>query len=939
MAQGQTLITQVTDKATTTPPPPSEAKIENPNAVTDGTNEDELLAADPKAAPKALPSPFDLIPVGINLGERTITLATLVRGAENGIQAVDFSRWSIPYNEVLKALQFTATPLENNLVELRSPAAVLRLDLTELTSDPQLGLVFTVAQIRDLLQVPVEFDIAEYAIVFTPEWLGLQRSGLGARYPLPERPIILEGLPRLEAPDLTISTIAQETEISGGGDQPTTYEGEMIGIGTFFGGSWYSKIDQPDLTDSRTWQLEELQYLRQTPSTDYVIGDQQTFWPEGSGRYTGLSIIRRFGFQPPNIFTSADDGFNPQQRLNSDRLERDIRGRAEPGTLVQLVNKNGNIIIGEQLVDNTGIFRFENIASASTTRGSGGLSGNRYELRLYPDGQLSAFPEIRDAQFTSLPGQLSQGTSAILLSAGFERLRQGDRFFGSLDDQLQGGIAYRWGATENLTLGTGLFYDEQLKGLGEFFFQPGRLPLRVTGSATFNSDEQRGEEKGDTRYDLNLRFNPSQRFDFEFDKDELSERIRARWEPSRDLRLAFNSSSGNQTAQVTWRIFPGVSSQLGWNFNEKALEGGINFGGSLALGEVLISNSLNFNADESPDWRLRAQYKNLSLDHRLRNQQISSELEYFFRNSARRSDYNHSLFSRYQNSDKGANELVVTGWRYSSNSSVGDRLSNWNINLGYGIGTQGTGWQVSLGTNQLFGLSLTARYQDISLSSNEPSFSILLSSNALLSPTLSLKPSRFERLRTEGGIAVIPFIDSNGNGMQDRDEPIYLEGINAGTADFLFLINDQPGSRFSEYDADLRQRGIFVRLPPDIYRFDVDPAGLPLGWQTSQSAFAVEVNAGSYTPIYLPLIRSYIVAGIVVNNEGRPVGGIRVEAISTENPRDRVFSVTNGAGIYYLESLGLGEYELFIDGKPATPRLLRVEADFEEITEVNLQAQ
>ncbi|AMA10150.1 hypothetical protein AWQ23_12945 [Picosynechococcus sp. PCC 73109] len=886
---------------------------------------------------ETFPASFDLIPVGIKLGDRTANPGTLVRGSENGIQAIDFSNWAIAYNDVLKALQFTATPLADGTIELRSPAAVIRLDPSLLDTDPQLGLVFTVTQIRDLLQIPVEFDISEYAIVLTPEWLRASGSlGLTGRYSLPERTIVLEGLPRIEAPNLSFSAIGQEIRVTGGGDRPTEYEGDLVGIGTFFGGSWYSKIDQRDLTDPRSWQLEEFQYLRQTPSTDYVIGDQRTFWPEGSGRYTGVSIVRRFGFQPPTEFTNASNGFNPQQRLNSDRLERDIRGRAEPGTLVQLVNKNGNLIVGEQLVDQSGIYRFENIPSASTNKGRGGIAGNRYELRLYPNGQLSAFPEIRAAEFSSLPGQLSKGTSALLLSAGFERLRQADTFFGSLSDDLQGGFAYRWGATDNLTLGTGLFYDGQLKGLGEFFFQPGRLPLRITGAATFNSDEQ----QSDLRYDLNVRFNPGQRFDFEFDKDELSERIRTRWDVSDNFRLAFNSNSSDQIAQATWRLFPGFSTRVGWSFNNKALEGGFDLSG--ALGDLLIRNSVTFSADQSPDWRLFSRYQNLTLDHRLRDRQIATEVEYFFRNPEALVDTGHSVFARYQSSpnednEARTNELLVAGWRYEMNSTVGDRLSDWIVDLGYGVGTQGAGWQIAVTTNQLLGLNLTARYQDISLTGNESSFSLLIGSDAILSPNFSLKPSRFERLRTEGGIVVIPFIDANRNGVQDETETAYLQGIEAETADFLFLINEQPINRFSEYEPDLRRRGIFVRLPPDTYRFDVDPAGLPLGWQTTQSAFAVEVSAGSYTPIYVPLTRAYIVAGTVVNAQGKPLGGVRVEAVNQNNPQERSLSVTNGAGIYYLESVGTGVYDLFIDGKPAKPGQLRIEIDAEEFTELDLR--
>ena len=877
---------------------------------------------------------FDLMPLAIYVGDRTVNPGTFVRGAEDGEKAIDFDKWLIAYDDVIKALKFNTTPLDNGKVELRSPGLALQIDLNELEIDDQLGMALSVEQIRELLGVPVEFDIEEYAIILNPDWLGKNLPQANIRSN--QRQLNLEGLPRISAPPITLSIIGQEAKISGSGNQVEDYTGELVGIGTLFGGSWYLNIDQEDLTDRQTWKLNELQYMRQTPTTDYIIGDQETLWPEGSSTYTGFTAIRRFGFAPPITSSGGNEGFNPEQRLNSSRLQRDIRGRAEPGTLVQLVNSISKGVLAEQLVDSSGIYRFEDVTTVSSSL-RGGPSANNYKLRLYPDGRLSADPEIREAEFFSLPGQLSRGTAALLISGGFERSQNSETFFGTMEDEMQGGVLYRWGATDNITLGTGLFYDQQLKGMGEVFFQPGNLPLKITATAMLNSDERADNKRSNIRYDLNVRFKPKQGIDFEFDKDDLSERFRANWDLSPDVRLSLNSNNNAQNARIRWRLFPGLTTNVGWDVGEKVLVGGLNV--SSSFGNLLFRNNIDIDKDQNVNWNLFSRYQNLTLRHRMRKQRWDTDLEYFFLKSKSLYDYNHSLFLNLemdQNDNNSSDRLATVGWRYKPRSQVGDRFADWIFDIGYGIGTEGSGLQASITTAKIPGLYVTAKYQNISMSNNSSRFSLQISSSAFLSSSVSFGKSRFERLRTEGGLVLIPFLDKNGNDRKDRGEKIYTKGLEDETAEFLFLINDQDIRRFSSYSPDLRKNGIFVRLPPDTYRFELDPIGIPLGLKSNQLVSAVEVKAGSYTPIYIPLTTAYALLGVVLDDAGNPVGGLRVEAIPRSGEGAKILSITNGAGIYYLESLGPGEYDLLINGVPAQPQSIRFDETSEVFTEIDL---
>ena len=91
-----------------------------------------------------------------------------------------------------------------------------------------------------------------------------------------------------------------------------------------------------------------------------------------------------------------------------------------------------------------------------------------------------------------------------------------------------------------------------------------------------------------------------------------------------------------------------------------------------------------------------------------------------------------------------------------------------------------------------------------------------------------------------------------------------------------------------------------------------------------------------YTPRLVPFTRSYTVAGALTDAEGKLVGGARVEAILKEKGK-KVFSVTNDAGVFFLENLQQGTYDLFINGEPAQPQNITIDGNSEAMQELNLK--
>ena len=258
---------------------------------------------------------------------------------------------------------------------------------------------------------------------------------------------------------------------------------------------------------------------------------------------------------------------------------------------------------------------------------------------------------------------------------------------------------------------------------------------------------------------------------------------------------------------------------------------------------------------------------------------------------------------RSNNSQRGG-RLTTAQWRYRSSRLTVDGRSRWRSSLGYGTGSKGSGPIASISAALGPGLDLQMRYQSVSAFSDSNNFQLSLVSRLDTQNGLSWGRRRQARLRTQGGLLVQPFLDNNGNGLRDEEEPLYLE-----SPELLFQVNHESISR---YRAEVQSDGILLVVPPDTYRLDIDPAGLPIDRMATSSAYAVEVDAGQSTQIALPLSISHTVSGVVINQDGLAVPGARVEAVGISGHRQ--ISITNGAGVYYLERLMPESYDLIVDG-------------------------
>lgn len=812
--------------------------------------------------PPVVPAPIKIgappLPVGLILNDKSVLEGINIRGSEDGEKAIEFERWLVPFDELMKALGIKIKEIGADTVELSSSSFRLNFDTRKLIDDPALGRSISIVDLQSIGGIKAKFDLYKYAIAITIP----TRSSTGASV-ASDMPIDLDSLPIVSAGKIGMGAIQQRSNVSGASQDSTRTSGELRAVGNIGSGSWQVRIEQPTLERIDNWNLNAATVLFQNKTTDLAIGSQQTFWGQSFGQggsYWGVTTISRSGFVPPIGTTSSD--FNVSDRLQSSRIGRSIIGQAAPGTVVQLVRSLNTEVVKEVLVDSSGTFRFENIIVGSVGED---ILGRDYRLLLYPRGQLTASPEIRDVQFTTLLGQLPSGASAWVASVGGNRMTSGQ--FGNFD-AAQGGVLYRRGLNESLTVGVGSIYDRGVRGLGEVLFQPTGVPLELAGSIITGANPiVLGR----------LSYQPSSQFNLTANVDRLSVR-----------------------SDANWRLSPGFAAVASYDSQT-----GAKIGGEFSARNLRNATSIRATIDNRSrlNWNARQTFDKLQFGYQAND--VSSLAEISYRIPIDREENGeHQIGAAYQTKNSQQTTTFASlSWKYRSPARNRSGRSLWQSELGYGKSLFGSGIVAGLDYSIAPGWQVRGRYRGASESTSGSDFALELTTTLQTQGAMSGTDRSIEELATFGQVKIVPFFDRDGNSRQDPGEEGYFDPL-------LIEIN-----RKSLRDLYAQTNGVIstVQLPPGSYRLDLNPAGYPISYRSKASALHIDVVAGTTTEIPVPLIPAYAITGTVKNSAGEPIIGGRVEAVSIVNG-ERYTSITNDSGIYYIEGLEQGEYRIMVSG-------------------------
>jgi Carboxypeptidase regulatory-like domain len=836
--------------------------------------------------PAILPQSIQTLPVGLNINGKNVLPSMTVLGEENGEKAVNFDLWLVPFDEVIDALKLKSKAADDGGVEIISPLFKFQLPASSIVRDPQLGRAISIKDLNTIPGVTAKFNINKYAIDLVVPSLDRNTSS-----EIVEQPIVFGGLPAAKPIGWGVGAIQERVTVSGQNGTSSDVQGEFKAIGNVFDANWYLRVDQSRLDQPQTWNITDGVVIRQLPENDVVVGSQFPFWRRQNspvnGSYWGGTTILRQGFTPSVQLFGSD--FLVNERLQSSRIGRSIAGQAFPGTLVQLVRGSQGQVLQEVLVNSSGVYRFDNLIVGNAIDNT---FGQDYRVLLYPNGQITASPEIRPAQFVTTPGQIPVGASALVVSAG------GNRNIVGNFDAVQGGALYRRGVSESLTVGVGTAFDKEVLGVGEVFWQPNNTPLQIAFSATTGK-----------QWDIlgRLDYRPSKEFSLTANLDQFSSRSSASWQ----LSPSFTALSNYDSVR-------GVS--IGGQYSVNSSR----YNSTYVRAEIDNQARMRFGANQRLDSWLFTHQSNESAS--------TTQAAYNLDGNLDNIDTGNALVASYQtnNVPVGITSTNISPnftslvWRYRAPKRTADGRSLWQTEIGYGFNNSGSGLLAGLDLNITPGLRLRGSYRGVSENGRD-SYALELNTTLLTSSGIEGTDSQIDEFRAIGQVKLTAFIDSNGNNRQDPGEASYYDPL-------LFKINQKPLKDFQpENGIDLAT----IKLPFGSYRLDIDPAGYPINYRASTDAMRVDVAAGNITPISIPLVPAYVTTGALLDSAGKPVGGARVEAISLKNGRE-ITSVTNDAGIYYLEGLEQGEYKVNINGLTTTPARILITPNSQSTQELNL---
>ena len=443
--------------------------------------------------------------------------------------------------------------------------------------------------------------------------------------------------------------------------------------------------------------------------------------------------------------------------------------------------------------------------------------------------------------------------------------------------------------------------DKSLLAMGELFYQPNKVPFQLGLSTLINPQL---EESDYAAY-----FN---------------------YQPTDKLNLNFNGNGSSHNLRLNWRVSPNFSFRLG-NDHRDNIATGITFSHSSLLGksnhrqQFSLLTSLNYGDRQGFSQRIDSRYSAFGFAHQGDRHATFSRLSYYLAKNAFASQ-GQSIYLGYDT--RGDDPLVNLGWNYVSRQNANDGGSLWDVELGYGFNDHGSAPLAAVTTRAISGTTLRLSYEGISPGNNDAQVRIDVFPNLRLQGRPSLGDRRLTRLRTKGGLLVRPFGDLNTNGQLDRGEKIYTEDV-----DLLLLINYKS---LKSTHKDISSQGVYIPLAPGEYRLDLDPAGFPFNFQPTESSYGVQVKAGSYTKLDIPFNPSYTVIGTITDNQNEPAAGVRIQAVSQKSSKS-ILSVTNSAGVYFLEGLSQDIYNITVNDQSVDVKPLRITPDSEPLQEINIK--
>lgn len=293
---------------------------------------------------------------------------------------------------------------------------------------------------------------------------------------------------------------------------------------------------------------------------------------------------------------------------------------------------------------------------------------------------------------------LAPGASTLTISGGSKQnlVKHQNTLLGKVSE-FQGGVAFHQSLAEEVTVGLGFVYEDFLLGFSQFTYQPDNFPLRTSVSVL------QGKEGIELHSHLKL-------------------------QPSEEIVLNLYADEKDQKFDFNWGLVSGLTLIADGNSEHESLRAGAELTFNNEFFSFLAKAQLDSNNELQ--WRVNSKLGNFRLKYTTDNSKTNTEIKYNF-NSVQESGFQFAVFfeNKTRQRRKKEENLAVWGWNIHSPEKLGRNRYRWEIDLGYGFGSEGKGAIASFGAAINPSLSMKLSYEEVSLTSDETKVKLELSSD------------------------------------------------------------------------------------------------------------------------------------------------------------------------------------------------------------------
>ena len=264
--------------------------------------------------------------------------------------------------------------------------------------------------------------------------------------------------------------------------------------------------------------------------------------------------------------------------------------------------------------------------------------------------------------------------------------------------EFRGGVTYHHGVANQITMGVGFIYENNLAGFTQLTYNSDILPVKTTFTLLAKESE--------VNLHSHVLFQPTQNFIFNYYHDKEKHKF-----------------------DLNWGIAPELTLLGRGNSKSKSYSAGI----KLAIRNDFLSFSAiaKLDNDRNLQWNFNSQIGGFKFVYSNNRYKSSLELDAdFFASESL--GFSCSAFVRYQSklikAQKESEEFLVWGGKVNSIGKTSQNKHLWSFDLGYASGIHGQGLIANGSVALQPNLFLNLDYQTISAGSNDTKVKLQLSS-------------------------------------------------------------------------------------------------------------------------------------------------------------------------------------------------------------------